>query len=88
MKAKDLMKLLESIPADVEIVVGDPGCGMFWNPVVSEKRLFTGWKVTEDWAEEQIRHVNIYALLPHANARKTESPLGATGSVEIRALCL
>ncbi|RJX34117.1 MAG: hypothetical protein C4516_00200 [Oxalobacter sp.] len=88
MKAKDLMKLLQTLPADVEIVIGDPGCGMFWNPVVSEKRAFTGWKVAEDWAEQQIRHVNIFALLPPTHSRKTAAPYDKASAVEMRAVCL
>lgn len=88
MKAKDLMKMLETVPADVEIVVGDLDCGMFWNPVISDRRTFTGWQVTEAWAEQQIRHVNFFALLPQAKGMSVESECNASSPVEVRALCL
>ena len=88
MKVKELVKLLESIPADTEIVVGDPNNGMFWNPVVSKQRSLAGWKVTEDWAQQQIRHVNFFALLPNVEAETTNQHFDASGRVEVRALCL
>ncbi len=88
MKVKELLKLLERIPAEAEIVVGDPRYGMFWNPVVSEHPALTGWKVTEDWAQQQIRPVNFFALLPQGDAETTNPHLDASGRVEVRALCL
>ena len=84
MKVKELVKLLEQIPAEAEIGVGDPHYGMFWNPVVSKQPMLTGWKVTEDWAQEQIRTVNFFALLPQTETEE----LNARARVEVRALCL
>lgn len=88
MKVKELVKLLESIPADTEIVVGDPSNGMFWNPVVSKQRSLAGWKVSEAWAQEQIRHVNFFALVPHGEAETANQAFEANGRIAVRAVCL
>lgn len=90
MKVKELVKLLERIPAEAEIVVGDPHYGMFWNPVLSKQPALTGWKVTEDWAQQQIRTVNFFALFPQeeGEAQSSQQHVDANGRIEVRALCL
>lgn len=88
MRADKLMELLAKVPPELEIVVGDPDCGLFWNPVVTERRAFTAWKVTEDWAERDIRHVNFFTDYLAAKRAADDSTLDVTGPVEVRAAFL
>jgi hypothetical protein len=62
MKAALLKKLLEGIPDDTELIVGDLNCGLFWNPVINHTQTFTARKVSEDWAERQLHQVSFFAL--------------------------
>jgi len=82
------MKLLADVPPDTELVVGDPDCGLFWNPVVSERRAFMAWKVTEDWAEREIRQVSYFTTYQAAKRAADESTLVVTGPLEVRAIYL
>ena len=82
------MKLLAEVPPDLEIVVGDPDCGHFWNPVVTERRAFVAWKVTEDWDERDIRQVNFFTDYLAAVQAADKSTLKVTGPLEVRATYL
>ncbi len=88
MRADKLMELLAGVPPDLEIVVGDPDCGQFWDPVLTERRAFTAWKVTERWDERDIRHVNFFTDYLAAVQTANESTLKVTGPVEVRATYL
>jgi hypothetical protein len=88
MKAAELKKLLKDIPDDTEIVVGDLACGQFWNPVINQKRLFTGWRVNEEWAEQQLHHVSFFALFNQAHSLANASTPDTSGPAEVRALQL
>ena len=88
MKASELKSMLESLPDDVEIVVGDRDCGQFWDPVISKERAFTAWKVTEKWPERHLHYVNFFAIFNHAQHQAKQSAHQVIGPVECRVLCL
>jgi len=88
MRADKLMELLARVPPDLEIVVGDHVCGHFWNPVLTERRAFTAWKVTEDLLDRDLRQVSYYTDYLTAVQTANESTLKVTGPVEVRATFL
>jgi len=76
------------VQPDLEIVVGDPDCGQFWSPLVTERRSFTAWKVMERCDERDIRHGNFFTDYLAAAQAANESTLKVTGPTEVRAILL
>lgn len=88
MKAAELKALLKDIPDDVELVVGDPDCGNYWNPVIGNDRFIRARKVNKCWAETQLRKIHFFALYSHPQSMSAESDYAVGCHSELRALCL
>ena len=84
MKAAELKKLLQDIPDDVELIVGDPDTGLYWNPVMARHPGMTTRRVSEEWAQTQIRRVTFFALFNQHDRAASVCP--SRGNVVVRAL--
>lgn len=87
MKAAELKVLLNSLPDDAELVIGDPCKGMYWNPVASRVRSVANWKAPEGWADMQIGKVQFFALL-NCTTRASQGTNEGADSSGPRVLCL